>query len=78
MEREPRGNILIVDDEKNLCDYLSIILEKEGFSVSTSNRAEEALSMLKSNPFDLVIAEVRWKEWTGLKCWAGLKNTTPI
>jgi len=77
MEDKSRGNILIVDDEKNMCDYLSIILEKEGFSVSASNQAKEALSMLESHPFDLVIADVKMKGMDGIEMLGRIKKIDP-
>ena len=36
--------ILIVDDEKSMCQYLSIMLKKEGYQVRTSNSGKKAVS----------------------------------
>ncbi|MBS1324477.1 MAG: DNA-binding response regulator, partial [Oscillospiraceae bacterium] len=33
--------ILIIDDDKNICDLLRIYLEKEGYSTIISNNCEE-------------------------------------
>ena len=30
------GRILVVDDEESMCQYLSILLEKEGYEVATA------------------------------------------
>lgn len=77
MERESRGNILVVDDEKNLCDYLSIILSKDGFSVSLAHRAEEALSLMEEQPFDLVIADVKMEGMNGIEMLEKIKTADP-
>lgn len=37
--------ILVVDDEKDLCEILKFNLEAEGYSVDTANSGEEALTM---------------------------------
>lgn len=40
---EQKYNILVVDDEQDLCEILKFNLETEGYSVDTANSAEEAL-----------------------------------
>ena len=35
--------VLIVDDDKNICDLLRLYLEKEGYSVILSHVGEEAV-----------------------------------
>ena len=37
------GKILIIDDDKNICDLLRIYLEKEGYSTIISNNGEEGM-----------------------------------
>jgi len=46
---------LIVDDELNMRLVLSAMLKKEGFDVSSASNGREALQVLQSNRFAVVI-----------------------
>ena len=34
---DPRSQILIVDDDRAICDYMQTLLESDGFAVKTMN-----------------------------------------
>ena len=51
--------ILIVDDEKSMCQYLSIMLKKEGYQVKTVSSGKKAVGEVKSSNFDAVITDIR-------------------
>ena len=40
-----REKILIVDDDKNICELLRLYLEKEGFDTEIANDGEMAVEM---------------------------------
>ena len=40
----PLGRSLVVDDEDSMCQYLSILLRKEGYSVRTAHSGAEAIT----------------------------------
>jgi diguanylate cyclase (GGDEF)-like protein len=53
------GNrILIVDDKPDLCDIIGEYLRGAGFFTESAGSAEEALSILQQEPFDLVITDI--------------------
>ena len=54
----PIKNILVVDDSPTDRQYLSDILAKNGYQVTTAESAEEALSKVKSVHPDLVLMDV--------------------
>lgn len=58
--------ILVVDDEKDLCEILQFNLESEGYEVDTANSAEEAL---KKNlyEYDLILLDVMMGGMSGFK-----------
>ncbi len=62
---EYKGRILIVDDEEDILETFSIVLEDEGYYVETSSSPKEALNILKSNIFDLVLSDMRMPQMTG-------------
>jgi twitching motility two-component system response regulator PilH len=51
-------NILVVDDSPTDREYLSGILTKSGYRVSTASSAEEALAKVKQAQPDLVLMDV--------------------
>jgi len=61
------GSILIVDDEQEIRDLLSIILQEEGYNCTTSEDAESALIALEKGNFDIVISDIRMPGIDGIK-----------
>ncbi|MFQ5713568.1 MAG: PAS domain S-box protein [Candidatus Scalinduaceae bacterium] len=58
-------NILVVDDEEDMCEVLSNFFTKEGHKVRSVNSGAEAIKLAKSNGFDLVICDLVMPEVTG-------------
>jgi two-component system, OmpR family, alkaline phosphatase synthesis response regulator PhoP len=59
-------NILVVDDEEDICDILKFNLESEGFNVDTVNSAEEALSK-KLEKYHLFLLDIMMKGMSGYR-----------
>ncbi|MBI5491748.1 MAG: sigma-54-dependent Fis family transcriptional regulator [Deltaproteobacteria bacterium] len=53
------GTVLVVDDEKGQREILKTILESEGFDVGVATGAQEALSAIQKNNFDLVFSDLK-------------------
>jgi len=62
-----KGNILVIDDEKNIREGLKKTLELEGHSVETASNGEEGFDLIKLNDFDVVIADIRMPVIGGIK-----------
>ena len=73
----PGEKILIVDDEQSMCQYLSIMLQKEGYDVTAVQRGVDALREAKSRQYDLVITDIKMREMDGIQVLAGLKAIDP-
>jgi two-component system response regulator PilR (NtrC family) len=67
-------NILVVDDEQSMRDFLKILLHKEGYGVEMANNADNALKKLQSNSFDLVISDIRMPGLSGLELLGQIKE----
>ena len=52
------SNVLVVDDSKTELMFLSELLKKNGFSVSTAENAEDALKRLAESVPDLILMDV--------------------
>lgn len=53
-----QANILVCDDEAEVAELLSHLLEREGFVVSTCNSGDEALAQLALGTYDLAILDI--------------------
>lgn len=62
-----RNKILIVDDEPNVCSFLSEFLDYKGFESTITQSGEEALKQLKSEDFDLVLLDIIMPEMNGFE-----------
>lgn len=52
------GKVLIIDNDKNICELLRMCLEKEGYSVLISNDGEEGLVKFSALKPDMVLLDV--------------------
>ena len=52
------GKILIIDDDKNICDLLRIYLEKEGYSTIISNNGEEGMVKFYALKPDIILLDI--------------------
>ena len=71
------SKILIVDDEPSASDYLRLLLEQDGFEVRATANGVEALIALETNPFELVISDLRMPQMDGLELLSHLKQRWP-
>ena len=64
-----KQNLLIVDDEEDLCEILSFNLSNEGFNIDTANSAEEALALLKekNKQYALILLDVMMDKMSGFQ-----------
>ena len=61
-----KGKILVVDDELSIVEVLRGILRRQGYRVKTAGSGEEALELLRNEPFDLLISDIRMGALDGL------------
>jgi DNA-binding response OmpR family regulator len=61
-----QNSILIVDDENHLRLSLSLILQKENYSVETAANAEAALDCLRSHEYDLMFLDLNLPGMSGI------------
>jgi len=60
------AHVLVVDDEKSICEMLDIALRKQGHRVETALTLEQASRVLQSKVFDIVITDIRLEDGSGL------------
>jgi two-component system response regulator AtoC len=59
--------ILVVDDEESVRKMITVLLQKEGYQVSSAKNGKEALEFLDESGFDLVLCDVRMPGMDGLE-----------
>jgi len=59
--------VLVVDDEEDLAELLSVNLAREGFRVETANSGREALAALRAQRPDLLILDLMLPDLSGLE-----------
>jgi two-component system KDP operon response regulator KdpE len=64
---EPKGNILVVDDEPQITRVLKTTLSAQGYGVRTASDGEDALLQMKSWTPDLIITDLRMPNVDGLE-----------
>jgi class 3 adenylate cyclase len=69
----PSGTILIADDNRVNRLLLSRGLEQEGHTIAFAEHGREALGLLRSRPFDLILLDVVMPELDGYQVLAELK-----
>jgi len=59
--------ILLVDDEEDILEFLSYNLKKDGFDILTANNGIKGLELVKKHKPDLVILDVMMPEMDGIE-----------
>src|SRR5437762_11438642 len=59
--------LLIVDDEKSLCQMLEIAFRKDGFSVETVSNGTQAQRKMESQHYDVIVSDIRMPDLTGIE-----------
>ena len=74
-------NVLVVEDEKRIAGLIRKALEERGFTVTVCHRGDEAYSLARTRPFDLIVLDIMLPGRDGLSILRNLrehKNTVPV
>lgn len=69
--------ILVVEDDPLMLSALEILLEDEGYDVTTASSGMEAIELAKGENFDLVVSDVRMAEMDGIETLSNVKQQQP-
>jgi len=70
-------HILVVDDEKSICELLEITFRKEGHRVEVAHSVDGAKRKLESQIFDIIISDIRMPGAGGVDLLKFAKETSP-
>jgi DNA-binding NtrC family response regulator len=71
------AHILVVDDERNTCDALEMILRRDGHNVLTAPSGNEALALLEEHEVDLILSDMKMPQMDGLELLRHIKSRYP-
>src|SRR5262249_24831282 len=71
------AHILVVDDERSICELLEITFRKEGHKIEVAHNVDEARRKLESQIFDIVISDVRMPGESGVDLLKLTKEIAP-
>src|SRR5208282_1591898 len=71
------AHILVVDDEKSICELLEITFRKDGHRVEVANSVEAAKRKLEGSLFDIVISDVRMPGESGVELLRFTREVAP-
>ncbi|MEG0751443.1 MAG: response regulator transcription factor [Oscillospiraceae bacterium] len=60
-----KNKILVVDDEKNICELLRLYLEKDGFEVLLAHGGEDAVDITRKSSPSLVLLDIMMPQMDG-------------
>ena len=75
-----KANIIIIEDEKNICSFIEHILEPQGYRVITANTGREGLQYITSEHPDVILLDLGLPDMDGLKLIEQVRSwsITPI
>lgn len=71
------SNILIVDDEQSYRQILTHVFAGEGHTVRTAANGSEAVEMLKAEPADLIVSDIRMPDMDGIEMLRAVRGAMP-
>ena len=72
-----KASILIVDDDADMCETLSDILEDKGYSVVIAKDGSKAVAEAGSRHFDLALIDIMMPGMNGVETLQGIKRADP-
>lgn len=71
------ANLLIVDDELGMRQFLTHLFQREGHSLRAATNGREALQLLQAAPADLIISDVRMPDMDGIQLLRSARELFP-
>ncbi len=74
-------HILVVEDDRDICQLYSKVLTKNGYQVTTAANGQEAMEAIEGNYFDLIISDIMMPVMNGYELVQALREggfNTPV
>ncbi|GIV96523.1 MAG: hypothetical protein KatS3mg057_1180 [Herpetosiphonaceae bacterium] len=67
VQRRLFASILVVDDEPDVCEYCTRVLQSDNYRVVATTCTAEALDLIRQRTFDLLLCDIRMPEMNGFE-----------
>src|SRR6478672_4602594 len=71
------ANLLIVDDELGMRQFLTHLFQREGHTVRAAENGREAMELLRSDSADLIVSDVRMPDMDGIELLRAARELLP-
>ena len=75
--KEKKRKVLIVDDNRDLCEMLKDVLEMENFKVDFALNGAQAVQLMRAMKFDVVLLDIKMPGMDGIQTYEKLKALAP-
>jgi CheY-like chemotaxis protein len=69
-----KKNVLVVDDEKDIVEFLTQLLEDNGYEVTPAYNGLEAMELIRERKPDLILLDLQMPEETGTGLYRKLQH----
>ena len=74
----PKRRILLVDDNEDLLEVLSLVLEDKGFEVTSASNVNDALKLISAERFDVLLSDLQMPDpGDGLTVVSAMRHSNP-
>lgn len=71
-------NILLVEDDKNICEMVYDFLTSENYTVDTAADGQRAIDLFKNNAFDIVLLDLMLPKSSGFEVLKYIRNVSVV
>src|SRR5437764_1667302 len=71
------SNLLIVDDELSMRQFLTHLFQRDGHAIRVAENGREAMAMLRQQPADVVISDVKMPDMGGIELLRAARELQP-
>src|SRR5438309_9453683 len=71
------ANILVVDDELSMRQFLTHLFQRDGHTIRTAENGRQAMELLRQQPADVVISDVKMPDMGGIELLRAARELQP-
>lgn len=72
-----KARILVIDDDEDIREAMSTVLEEEGYLVDTVMNGKEAIEKSKAKFYNIALVDIRLPDMEGIRLLTAMKETMP-
>jgi two-component system response regulator RegX3 len=76
--RQPRGTVLVVEDEPSLAETIAFLLRSDGFDVAVAATGPEGLDAFRTTTPDLILLDLMLPGMNGLEVCRTIRRTSMV